>query len=385
KLAAASLELTQHYVAPVCSPTRTGLTTGRCWSRYGVTTPINERALPPDTVTLAGALRTRGYQTCLIGKWHLGSKPEWGPNHYGFDHAYGSLAGGVSPWNHRYKQGPFSVTWHRNGELLEESGHVTDLLADEAVQWIESHHQSPFFLYVPFTAVHLPLREPQPWLDQVPPSIEGEVPRHYAACIMHLDHAVGRIVDALEKAGVRDNTLLVFTSDNGGSTAANNTQPYPDDDCPAGKIPGNNRPLRGEKGAVYEGGIRVPTLVSWPGNIQPRRNATPAFICDWMPTLCELADYQPPRDLHWDGVSIASLLMKDVPPPERSIYIAGPRERTAALRRGDWKLVAHGEGSSQKFELYNIPADISEKTNLAAQHPERVEQLKTILAEYRGH
>ena len=126
------VELTQHYVAPVCSPTRTGLMTGRCWSRFGVTTPQNERALPWDTVTLPRALKAVGYDTCLTGKWHLGSLPEQGPNHFGFDHSYGSLAGGVSPWNHRYKQGPFSVTWHRNEKLIEEEGHVTDLIAAEA-------------------------------------------------------------------------------------------------------------------------------------------------------------------------------------------------------------------------------------------------------------
>ncbi|MBM4077283.1 MAG: arylsulfatase, partial [Planctomycetes bacterium] len=108
------LELTQHYVAPVCSPTRTGLMTGRCWSRFNVTNPQNERALPWDTVTLPRALKVAGYETCLTGKWHLGSLPEQGPNHFGFDHSYGSLAGGVSPWNHRYKQGPFSQTWHCN-------------------------------------------------------------------------------------------------------------------------------------------------------------------------------------------------------------------------------------------------------------------------------
>src|SRR5687768_17656314 len=136
KLAATSLELTQHYVAPVCSPTRTGLMTGRCWSRFGVTNPQNERALPWKTATLPRVLQSGGYETCLTGKWHLGSKPEWGPNHFGFEHSYGSLAGGVGPWNHFYKQGAFSVTWHRNEKLITETGHVTDLIAQEATGWI---------------------------------------------------------------------------------------------------------------------------------------------------------------------------------------------------------------------------------------------------------
>jgi arylsulfatase I/J len=212
QLAREGLELTEHYVAPVCSPTRAGLLTGRCWSRFAVTTPTNERGLPWDTVTLATALGARGYDTCLIGKWHLGSKSEWGPNRFGFDHSYGSLAGGVTPWSHRYKKGQYSVTWHRNGKFLEESGHVTDLLTNEAVKWIADRGDAPFFLYLPFTAVHLPLNEPRSWLDKVPESITGEVPRHYAACVMHLDDSVGRVLKALEKAGVREDTLFVFTS-----------------------------------------------------------------------------------------------------------------------------------------------------------------------------
>ena len=304
KLARESLELTQHYVAPVCSPTRVGLLTGRCWSRFGVTTPTNSLPLPKDTATLPKALKSAGYETCLIGKWHLGSKPEWGPNHYGFDHSYGSLAGGITAWSHLYKKGQYSVTWHRNHELIEEKGHVTDLLTDEAVKWIESRKDKPFFLYVPYTAVHLPVNEPKEWVDQVPASIQSTIGRHYAACIMHLDHSVGRILDALEKKGFRQNTLFLFTSDNGGSTATNNTQPYPKDDSPSGRIPTNNSPFRGQKGQVYEGGIRVPTLVSWPGTVPAGKDPTPVFIADWMPTFLSFAKYKPKQDLKWDGFDL---------------------------------------------------------------------------------
>ncbi len=380
RLASEGLELTQHYVAPVCSPTRAGLLTGRCWSRFGVTTPTNERALPWDTVTLATALRAQGYDTCLIGKWHLGSKSEWGPNHFGFEHAYGSLAGGVSPWNHRYKKGPFSITWHRNGELLEEKGHVTDLLADEAVNWIQARGDSPFFLYVPLTAVHLPLKEPQEWLDKVPASISGEVPRHYAACVMHLDDSLGRILSALEAAGVRNDTLFVFTSDNGGSTATNNTQPYPDDGCPSGKLPGNNHPLRGQKGTIYEGGTRVPTIVSWPDRIRVGKVDSPVFICDWMPTFCHLAGYRAKQELKWDGTDLAPMLLDAEPLPARAIYIAGPRWRASSLRLADWKLVVSGTKPNQSIELFNITDDPSEKSNRASREPQRVEMMLGKLA-----
>ena len=385
RLAKEGLELHQHYVAPVCSPTRAGLLTGRCWSRFGITTPTNELALPMDTVTLPRALKSKGYETFLAGKWHLGSLPKWGPNHFGFDHSYGSLAGGISPWNHRYKKGPYSITWHRNQELIEEPGHVTDLLTNEAVQWIKSRKSSPFFLYVPFTAVHLPIKEPEEWLKRVPKNIADDVPRHYAACVMHLDDAVGRIIQSLEDTGLRNNTLLVFTSDNGGSTVENNDLKYPDDNCPNGRLTGNNRPLRGRKGDVYEGGTRVPTLVSWPARVKPGRVDSPVQITDWMPTFCSLAGYKPDRELKWDGTDITDLLVNQSPLPDRPIYTAGPRWRAASLRYGDWKLITHGTGDQRRVELFNIAADASESKDVADGHPKQVKEMLVRFKEAAAH
>lgn len=376
KLAAEGVELTHHYVAPVCSPTRTGLMTGRCWSRFGVTTPQNERALPWDTVTLPRALKGVGYDTCLTGKWHLGSKPEWGPNHFGFDHSYGSLAGGVGPWDHHYKKGPFSETWHRNEKLLTETGHVTDLITQEACEWLGGRGGKPFFLYVPFTAVHLPLKEPEEWLSKVPAGITGDVPRHYAACIMHLDDAVGRIVAALEKNGQRENTLLVFTSDNGASTTENNGQTYPQDGYPTGPLPGNNKPLRNEKGSVYEGGTRVPCIASWPGTLKAGKHEFPAQITDWMPTFCALAGFKPEKDLKWDGVNLWPQLAEGTVPPTRMIYTVAPGFRSRALRLDPWKLVEHRQGDKTKYELYDILADPEEKKDLAAEKANIVATMK---------
>ncbi|MBI5769382.1 MAG: sulfatase-like hydrolase/transferase [Verrucomicrobia bacterium] len=390
RLAREGLELGAHYVAPVCSPTRTGLMTGRCWSRVGVTSPQNDRALPWDTVTLPRALKARGYDTCLTGKWHLGSLPSQGPNHFGFDHSYGSLAGGVSPYGHKYKQGPFVDTWHRDEKLLDEPGHVTDLLAAEAVKWIEGRGASPFFLYVPFTAVHLPVKEPAEWLARVPAAITGDVPRHYAACVMHLDDAVGRIVAALERTGKRANTLLVFTSDNGGSTVENNDRTYPSDDCPSGKLTGSNTPWRGEKGSLYEGGTRVPTLVSWPGRAKPGKVDAPVHITDWMPTFAALAGYKPERDLKWDGTDIGALLTAHTPPPERTLYGVAPGWRAQAVRRGDWKLVvtAASAANAKKQtaarpateELFHLATDPAEANNLAPARPEILAQMRAHLA-----
>ncbi len=371
QLARQGLELTAHYVAPVCSPTRTSLMTGRCWSRLGVTNPQNEQALPSGTITLAAALKSTGYQTALCGKWHLGSLPQQGPNHFGFDHSYGSLAGGVTSWTHRYKQGLYTHTWHRNEVLIEETGHVTDLITDEAISWLNARDVTPFFLYVPFTAVHLPVEEPQIWLDRVPDSISGEVNRHYAACIMHLDDSVGRILTALEGIGKLEKTLVIFTSDNGGSTAENRDTKYPDNVAPKGRLPGNNSPFRGEKGSLYEGGTRVPTIVSWPGHVKPGKVDAATQIIDWMPTLCKLAGYQATTNLQWDGVDLSNLLARHEPLEPRSLYAVAPGGKSRSIRQGDWKLIAHGPASSPRLELFNISSDPQEKMNLADADPER--------------
>ena len=382
RLAKEGLELTQHYVAPVCSPTRASLMTGRFWSRFGVTSPQADQALPSDTLTLPRALKAAGYDTCLTGKWHLGSLPEWGPNHFGFDHAYGSLGGGVGPYDHRYKEGPYTRTWHRNGQRIEETGHVTDILTDEAVKWIAARGERPFFLYVPFTAVHLPIKEPQAWLDKVPAAIQGEVARHYAACVMHLDDSVGRILTALEKAGKRRDTLVVFTSDNGGSTAENNDTKYPSDGYPQGRLTASNAPWRGQKGDLYEGGIRVPTLVSWPAQLRPGKIDTPAHIADWMPTFCVLAGWQPPQEaapLKWDGRSLVQVLLRGLQPGPRPLYWAGPGFRARALRFGDWTLIVTGKGDQAKAELFDLSQDPHEKTNLADSRPDKAKELKALL------
>ncbi|MEY4939541.1 MAG: Arylsulfatase [Verrucomicrobiota bacterium] len=380
RLAREGVELRQHYVAPVCSPTRTGFLTGRYWSRFGITAPVNNRALPWDTETLPRALKSVGYTTCLTGKWHLGSLPEEGPNKFGFDHSYGSLAGGVGPWDHHYKQGKFVRTWHRNTELMEEKGHVTDLIANEAIGWMERQPKNtPFFLYVPFTAVHLPVKEPTEWVQRVPAIITGDVARNYAASIMHLDDAVGRIVAALTKAGILERTLLVFTSDNGGSTAENADRQYPADAYPTGALTGNNAPLRGQKGDVFEGGIRVPTVLSWPGKLPARKVEAPCHISDWMPTLCALAGYSPKKDLQWDGMNIWPAITGSAAIASRALYWAGPGFRARAIRDGDWKLIASGSGSKETVALFDLKKDPNERHDLAAAMPDRAKSLHTLL------
>jgi len=180
---------------------------------------------------------------------------------------------------------------------------------------------------------------------------------------------------ALANAGLRDDTLVVFTSDNGGSTVENNDLKYPDDHCPEGKLTGNNHPLRGRKGDVDEGGTRVPTIVRWPARVKPGRVDSPVQIIDWMPTFCSLAGFESDRDLKWDGIDITPLLIDKSPLPPRPLYTVGPRWRSSSLRYGDWKLIVQGEGDQRRIELFKISDDPNESSDLAASEPKRVKEM----------
>jgi arylsulfatase A-like enzyme len=202
---------------------------------------------------------------------------------------------------------------------------------------------------------------------------------------MHLDDAVGRIVAALEKKGVRERTMLVFTSDNGGSTVENNDLQYPDDKCPDGKLTGNNSPYRGQKGTLYEGGTRVATVVSWPGRIKPGKVETPLQIIDWMPTFAALAGYKPERDLKWDGIDITKVLIEHAPLADRALYAVAPGWRGRSVRFGNWKLIVSGEGEKRTVELYDVQKDPSESNNDAERQPERVAQLAKMMDDLSSH
>ena len=373
RLQSRGVELDFHYVAPMCTPTRTALLTGRYWSRFGNTKPSNERVLPWDTITLAKALKGAGYRTAISGKWHLGSKPEWGPRKFGFDQSYGSLAGGINPWNHLYKHGPYTRTWHRNDKLIEEEGHVTDLLTSEAVRFIKEKKKDPFFLYVPFTAVHTPFDEPPKWLDRVI-HVEAER-RQYVACAEHMDDGIGQILEALDEEGKTENTLVIFFSDNGGTNGDDSSR-YPDTK-PKGKIKGLNTPLKGWKKQVYEGGIRVPAIAHWPGKLSPGKVSNPTHVVDWMPTICALAGCKFEKDLRRGGINLWPLLNgKDKKKnSDRILYCKGVNGTSSALHRWPWKLIM----DKDKAQLFNLNVDPTEKEDLAQIHPDRVRELLKIL------
>lgn len=383
RLAASGVRLDQHYVQPQCTPTRVALMTGRYPSRFGMhcTAASNAQAFPFGTLTMASMLKARGYATGLFGKWHMGSKPEWGPNHYGFDYSYGSLAGAVGMYDHRYRLNtPYSKTWHRNHEYIEQPGHATDLVVDEAVSWLDKHKHQPFFLYVPFHAAHTPIVEGDLQWHEMNNHIKNPSRRHFAAAVSHLDAAVGRIVEVLKVNGLSERTMVLFFSDNGGidTPYRGNNYPPPDPDLEAGFS--SNAPLRGGKTTVYEGGMRVPALVSWPGRLDARVVSAPMHAVDWMPTIARLVRAQPEAEHGWDGQDIWSQLTSDAPSTNtRRIYWMWGGGRRVALREGDWKALRPGKDAP--WELYNLARDPDESNDVAAAHPDR---LKALVARYEA-
>lgn len=382
KLAAEGVRLAAHYVHPMCSPTRAALLTGRYASRFGVTGAQNGQAFPFGTPTLAGLLQDAGYDTALIGKWHLGSAMETVPNRFGFAYSYGCMAGGATPDTHEYKAGPHQRTWHRNGEFLDEEGHITDLITRDAVKWLEGRTEKPFFLYVPFTAVHVPIAEEQKWLD-ANPHITDPAKRLHAADVTHLDDSVGQIVAALERKGLREDTLVLFLSDNGAHDGVDNRQDkYPGADRrPPLIISGSNGPLRGWKGGVYDGGIRTPAIAHWPAKWKPRTVEQPLSITDWLPTLCGLAG-APLPDIARDGADITPLLSGGGAQETHPVYSAAPGFRARMVRHGAWKLIVSSRGGAEQRELYHVRDDISETKNLFGAEPAKAKELGALLAEF---
>jgi len=322
----------------------------------------------------------------MAGKWHLGSKPEWGPNHYGFDHSYGSLNGAVDPWTHQYRQGPWQHTWHRDEELIEEEGNATELVAREITGHLNSLPE-PFFAFVPFHAVHIPIDAPDEYkkiyadarLD--PDPAKNESLRRFGAFVSQMDAKVGDFVRLLDETGRRERTLIVFTSDNGGKLKGGN--PYVGNVPPTPAL-SSNLPLRGEKAQLYEGGVRVAAFAHWKGTLAPRKMTVPMHAADWMPTLTGRTGRTPSAGDRLDGRDVWPLITGEAATLEpRAIYI--PQGARRAILYDDWKLIENDAKADQpaKVELFHLKADPYEETDLAKQEPERVKRLQTMLAELR--
>jgi arylsulfatase A-like enzyme len=376
RLAEAGVQLNRHYVAPVCSPTRAGLMTGRYWSRFNCNDPYDgPQALPPGTETVASALKSVGYRTALVGKWHLGARLDSGPMAYGFDYFYGLRNGGMTPLTHKWL-GLGGSQLCRNDKTVDEAGHITDLFAREAVEWIGKDSQQPFFLYLAFTSPHTPLQESEQWMGIYKNSETDLSHQLYWAAISHLDEAVGKVVAEVDRLGRRDNTLFIFLSDNGAPGQSNRMQVRVDPEKYLDvTLPGDNLPFRGKKSDPYEGGIRTPGLIYWPGKIQAGVCDAPLSVTDWMPTLCALAGYQPAEDLKWDGHDIFPILTGKTAHPDSRILYCKRSQGVAAVTEDNWKLIVTGK----TVGLYNLADDIDEKNNLAAQNPDLVQRLRAKL------
>ncbi len=384
KLAQGGTILDAHYVQPVCSPTRAALLTGRYATGTGVYTVVRPHAkwgLPLGERTLANALDDAGYETAIAGKWHLGEfDPAYVPTARGFHRQYGHYFGALDYFTH-LRGG--SHDWYRDGKEAKEDGYATELIASAACKMIaERNAKKPLFLYVPFNGVHSPLQVPDRYLKPYA-ELEGNR-RTLAGMIAAVDEGIGKIVAALEKAGMRGNTLIVFSSDNGG--------PNP------GRLSSNGE-LRAGKGTLYEGGVRVCACANWPGHVPAGATIKePMHAVDWYPTLVKLAGGSLEQKLPLDGRDVWPTITAGAKSPHDAILLVQSPTR-AAVRMGDWKLLvdtsplgnaaprqrprdARGGGRNARrnfVELYNLAADVGETTNLAAKEPQRVTAMRAVL------
>lgn len=371
------------YGQPLCSPTRAALMTGRYPVHTGVYAVVFPRApwgLPLAERTMAEALRDGGYETAMVGKWHLGESDErFLPTRRGFDHQYGSWFGMIDYFTH--KRGDF-VDWHRNDQPSADKGYATSLAGEEACRVIrEKNPDKPLFLYLAFHAVHEPFQAPAE--DEAAyPNLQGER-KTYAAMVSAMDTAVGKVVAALQEAGLRENTLIVFSSDNGGY------QP--------GEL-ADNTPLRSGKSTLYEGGVRLSAFVNWPGRVPAgRRIEEPLHVIDWLPTFTNLTGVGSKGGLPLDGKDIWPVITAGARTPHDAILLSGTTgPLPAAVRMGDFKLLV---GASElqvakrplqrpeemAVELYNLASDKEEKFDLAATNPGKVAEMRARLDQLVAH
>ncbi len=374
QLAQGGVRLEQYYAEPFCTPSRAALLTGRYPFRYGLQTaaiPGGARyGLATDEWLLPQALKAAGYETAIVGKWHLGhADRKYWPRQRGFDYQYGAMVGELDYFTHS----AHGVTdWYRNNQPVKELGYVTTLIGKDAVRWINAHDPKvPFFLYLTFTAPHAPYQAPQAYLDRYK-NIADPTRRAYAGMITAMDEQIGDVVKALEQKGLRDNTLIIFQSDNGGNVDAMFSGEV---DVSKLKLPADNGPYRGGKGTEYEGGTRVPALWNWPGHIKAGSIVDgPIHIVDMFPTLAALAGASANASKPLDGINVWSAIAAGAPSP-RTEVVYNIQPQAAAIREGDWKLVWRTILPS-KVELFNIAQDPGEKTNLADQNPDRVANLQ---------
>jgi N-acetylgalactosamine-6-sulfatase len=398
RLAGQGVRFTQfHSNGPECSPTRAAFLSGRYQQRLGGLecaigvggvgryddaerlAEKGELGFPAGANSIAQLLRDGGYATALVGKWHLGYAEKFSPNRRGFDHAFYCVGGEMDYFAHFENTPERNYSLRLNGEPVLRPGYFTQLIADDAVSWLKARQasapQKPFFLFVPFTAPHSPFQRPDegalaPLARDSARWKQGNAPPEvYGAMIHSLDTEIGRILAALDEAGLTQNTLVVFASDNGGTRSAR----------PTG--------LRGIKGTTFEGGIRVPCIARWPGILPAGKAcAYPALTFDLTASFARIAGVNPPAGQPFDGIDILRAVEKNTPPAARSLFWRGRRADFTwrAVREGDWKYVSHQQKGTVQEWLFNVVADSAEQNDLLAQQPETVARLKKQLVAWEG-
>lgn len=370
QLASDGVVFTNGYAnAYVCAPTRAGLLTGRYQQRYGFYTASDSRqGMPLSQITLAEILKKEGYKTGIFGKWHLGLTKEYHPCSRGFDEFYGFLGHGA----HDY----FDLTIHESADdnhqaiyhnftKISDTGYLTDNLAREACSFIKNNakKENPFFLYLPFNAVHAPLQAPE---EDIKKFNTGDRDRDIQlAMIYKLDLAVGKVIQMLKDEGVYENTIIFFLTDNGGAKVSK----------------ANNLPLRDFKHSVYEGGLRVPFIMSWPEKFKHSVCNEPVIAMDIMPTVCEVVGAKLPTDRIYDGKNVIPAIKNELKAPLHQELFFDGNDGIWAVREGKWKLVSSKQGS---LELFNMEEDWVEQNNIALQYPDKVNALKKKYETWRS-
>lgn len=371
RLAKEGLRFTDFYAnGPVCTPTRCGLMTGRYQQRIGglewaIYPGVKRLGLPPAEKTIARLVKDAGYRTALSGKWHLGYTEDRAPNHHGFERFFGLLSGNHNYFTHKEPNGEADL--YRDSKPVEMKGYSTHLITEHAVQFLEEIKDKPFFLYVAYNAPHFPVQGPEDASVEIARENWSKGKRDtYVNMVESLDEGVGKLLAALKKHGLDENTLVVFTSDNGGWSLA------------------RNAPLSSEKGQLWEGGIRVPCLARFPGVI-PAGKDTPqvGITMDWTATIARLARVESPRDRAFDGMDLLPTLSgKQAQKPRTLFWRRVDQTATKthrAVRDGDWKYIDSTRG--EQF-VYDLSKDIGEKENLAAKLPDRAAAMKKLVDQW---
>ena len=383
-LASRGVRFTQFYAAAaVCSPSRAALLTGRYPARVGLTgnapsQPDREQGLPAAEVTMAEMFKAAGYATAHVGKWHLGYAPALQPNAQGFDHSFGHLGGCIDNYSHFfYWAGPNIHDLYRDGREVHHPGEFfPDLMVREAVRFIEQQRDGPFFLYFALNTPHYPYQAEPRFLERFK---HLPYPRNlYAAFLASQNERIGTLLGRIDELGLRERTIVVFQSDNGHSTEER-----------AHWGGGSAGPHRGAKFSFFEGGIRVPAIIAWPGHLpEGEVRGQMAHSCDWLPTVAELCDV-PLLNRDLDGRSLTGVIRTATAPSPHSVlhwHTGKAKGANWAVREGAWKLMervidtARPPSERKPFPLFlaNLAADVAERENLVAQHPEIVARLQAL-------